>query len=99
MDLAPKRSQGSHSLHRRLSCAWLPYLQQGLAVAAIEVYLSGLCYFNLLAKLSEVSLSFHSPNLKLLLRGIQQANVSKKPSLVHFPITMGILAKIVIPGG
>lgn len=67
--------------------------QQGLAVT-IEVYLAGLCYFNLLANSAEVSPSFHSPYLKLLLHGIQQATVSRKPSLVHLPITLGILAKI-----
>ena len=68
--------------------------QQGLAISTIEVYLAGLRYFNLLANPSEASPSLHSPFLKLLLRGIQRANVVKKPALVRLPITRGILAKI-----
>ena len=68
--------------------------QQGLAISTIEVYLAGLRYFNLLANPSEASPSLHSPFLKLLLRGIQRANVVKKPALVRLQITRGILAKI-----
>ena len=68
--------------------------QQGLAISTIEVYLSGLRYFNLLANPSEASPSLYSPFLKLLLRGIQRANVVNKPALVRLPVTMGVLAKI-----
>ena len=68
--------------------------QQGLAISTIEVYLAGLRYFNLLANPSEASPSLHTPFLKLHLRGIQRANVVKKPALVRLPITRGILAKI-----
>lgn len=68
--------------------------QQGLAVSTIEVYLAGLRYFILLANPGEASPSLHSPFLKLLLCGIHRASVSKQPSLVRLPITMGILAKI-----
>ena len=62
--------------------------------STIEVYLSGLRYFNLLANPSEASPSLYSPFLKLLLRGIQRANVLNKPALVRLPVTMGVLAKI-----
>ena len=68
--------------------------QQGLAISTIEVYLSDLRYVNLFANPSEASPSLHSPFVKLLLRGIQRANVVKKPALVRLPFTRGILAKI-----
>ena len=61
-----------------------------LAISTIEVILAGLRYFNLLANPRRL----HSPFLKLLLCGIQRANVVKKPALVRLPITRGILAKI-----
>ena len=68
--------------------------QQGLTVSTIESHLFGLRYFNLLGNPFNMSPSLQSPYIKLLLRGVQQYNAQRQPSLVCLPITISILAKI-----
>ena len=65
---------------------------QGLSPSTIESYLAGLRHARLLTDPSHMSPSFHTPYVKLLLRGI--ARSSAHPTRTRLPITQSIMNRI-----
>ena len=58
---------------------------QGLAASTIEVYLAGLRFFRLLADLTCIAPSFHTPYVNLIIRGIKRVNVGKGSARIRLP--------------
>ena len=64
---------------------------EGLAISTIESYLAALRHVHLLAYPSCPAPSWHSPHMKVLLRGIQRVQAQHSPARVRLPITSSLM--------
>ena len=67
---------------------------QKLSTSTIEAYLSALRYLTISQDPSCLNPSFHTPHLKVLLKGIGRANSAQGTPRVRLPITAGIMRRI-----
>ena len=65
-----------------------------LCVSTIESYLAALRHVQVLSNPSCILPSFHSPHMKILLRGIRQDQAQQGPARVRLPITASLLRRI-----
>ena len=64
---------------------------EGLAISTIESYLAALRHVHLLTNPSCPALSWHSPHMKVLLRGICRVQAHHSPAWVRLPITSSLM--------
>ena len=64
---------------------------EGLAISTIESYLAALRHVHLLANPSCPAPSWHSPHMKVLLRGIRQIQAQQSSARVRLPITPSLM--------
>ena len=67
---------------------------EGLSVSTIESYLAALRYFRIMADPSCTLPSFHTPHMKILLRGIQQLHSQPSGARHRLPITVSLMTRI-----
>ena len=64
---------------------------EGLAISTIESYLAALRHVHLLTNPSGPAPSWHSPHMKVLLRGIRRVQAQHSPARVRLPITSSLM--------
>ena len=64
---------------------------EGLAISTIESYLAALRHVHLLANPSCPAPSWHSPHMKVLLRGIRWVQAQQSSARVRLPITSSLM--------
>ena len=69
---------------------------QGLAVSTIKSYLAALRHARLMADPHNISPSFHSPHMAVLLRGIRRSQSLQGPRRIRLPITATLMRRIKI---
>lgn len=67
---------------------------QGLSVSTIESYLAALRYFRVLSDPSSTLPSFHSPHMKILLRGVKRLQNHPEGARQRLPITISLMDRI-----
>ena len=67
---------------------------EGLSVATIQSYLAGLRYHKIMRDPVNPSPSFHSPHMKILLRGIRRRQAEQGSSRVRLPITTTLMRRL-----
>ena len=67
---------------------------EGLAAATVESYLAALRHYRLLLEPASPCPSFHTPYMKLLLRGIQRVRACEGPKTIRLPITTTLMHRI-----
>ena len=67
---------------------------EGLAVSTIESYLTALRHFRVVTDPHCILPTFHSPYMKILLRGIRHVQAQQGPDRVRLPITASLIHRI-----
>ena len=67
---------------------------EGRAVSTIESYLAALRHYRLLAEPDSLCLTFHTPHMKLLLKGIKRTQSQTGSKTVRLPITSSLMRRI-----
>lgn len=77
-----------------MPCSW-PLGTDGLALSTIESYTAALRYVRLRMEPSNSCPSFHSPHMKILLRGINRVRAQNNPNAaIRLPITASLMRDI-----
>ena len=67
---------------------------EGLSVSTIESYLTTLRHFRVVTDPHCILPTFHSPYMKILLRGIRHVQAQQGPDRVRLPITASLIRRI-----